>query len=192
MAEKICPPQVMTLVEHLRSTGTGQAKLDKITELGKVTKNLDDFLEMLPSNIPQVTLQKVYEFIKRAKDASDKAKGKGSTVTETRNESQSSIPEHTVLVESKAPVLKPEGSNQAKQLGADVEVPKKDAPEEGEGSDDNGESSEVADVNADEAKDVISRMRSTDKLQHIADNDKRKTVKEAAEARLTELKGESE
>lgn len=216
MAEaKVCPPQVLALVDHLRSTGTGQSKLDKITELGKVTKNLDEFLSMLPSNVPPATLSKVDEYLGKVvcekeekvsgeklqeswlatekgkalqrshKQAAAKAQGKGATTTETRSEYQSSIPEHTILQENKNPVLKPEGG-QSKQLGADVEVPsEKKLTEDDE--EDLTETSEVSDVNADEAKDKISRMTSKKKLQHIANNDTRKTVKEAAELRLMEI-----
>lgn len=222
MAEtKVCPPQVLALVEHLRSTGTGQAKLDKITELGKLTNSLDEFLSMLPANVPPQTLTKVDEYIgktitekeekatgkkgpeawlttergkgllNRHKEAAAKAEGKGATVTQTRDQNQSSIPELTVITESKSPVLKPEGSNQAKQLGADVEVPADSVPGN-EGSEDESEGaeaekSEVADKNVEEAKDAISRMRSKPKLQGIAAHDTRKTVKEAAELRLMEL-----
>jgi hypothetical protein len=47
--------------------------------------------------------------------------------------------------------------------------------------------SEVADLGADEAVDSISRFRSREKLQAIADSDKRKSVQEAARKRLEEL-----
>jgi hypothetical protein len=224
---RVCPPQVLDLVDHLRSTGTGQAKLDRMTELGKTTKNLDEFLSMLPANIPLITMGKVDEYLgkiivekeekvtgkklkegwlntergkalqKKHREAAKKAEGTGETKTETRSEYQSSLPEYNVLQESKAPVLKPEGSNQTKQLGADVEVPSKSVPESpeegttrGEGSEDDAAQSDVADMNADEAKDSISRMRSKEKLQNICETDKRKSVKEAAEARIKEIDGE--
>lgn len=226
---KVCPPQVLDLVDHLRTTGTGQAKLDRITELGKVTKDLDEFLSMLPNNIPALTLQKVDEYIgkivaekqekvsgkklkeawlltkkgkalqKRAKEDADRAEGKGDTVVQTRDESQSSIPEKTVLVESKAPVLKPEGSAHSKQLGADVEVPADSVPKSPEDEEatsraagDEEDKSEVADMNVDEAKDAVSRMRSREKLQNISRTDKRKGVKDAVEQRLQELEGNEE
>jgi hypothetical protein len=47
----------------------------------------------------------------------------------------------------------------------------------------------VSSLNAPEAKDHISRMRSADALQKIIDNDERVTVKDAARQRLTEIGG---
>lgn len=47
--------------------------------------------------------------------------------------------------------------------------------------------SPVSDTNADEAIESIGRMRSKDRLQHVIDNDKRSTVKEAAQKRLEAL-----
>lgn len=221
---KECPPQVLDLVSHLRETGTGNAKLERITELGKTTKDLNEFLSMLPNNIPAPTMNKVDEYLgkavvekeekasgkkikegwlatekgqnllKRHKETKAKAEGKGETTVQTRSESQSSIPEHTVIQESKAPQLRAEGSNQSKQLGADVEVPTDSVPESGEeGSEGSGEASsknEVADMNVGDAKDRISRMRSKPKLQAIVDSEERSSVKEAAEKRLNELEGD--
>jgi hypothetical protein len=47
--------------------------------------------------------------------------------------------------------------------------------------------SPLADANADEAIDRISRMRSPEKLQEVIDTDPRVTVQEAARRRLAEL-----
>lgn len=51
------------------------------------------------------------------------------------------------------------------------------------------EDSPVGDQTAEEAKDHISRMRSSEKLQDVIDNDPRVTVVEAARKRLDELSG---
>lgn len=48
--------------------------------------------------------------------------------------------------------------------------------------------SPVADLNADEAKDKISRMTSEDKLKSIESHDPRTTVQKAAQDRLAGLK----
>lgn len=216
---KVCMPAVVSLVAHLKTTGTGQAKLDKLTELGKICSSLDQFLEMAPNNVPAITMGKIDEYItsqvsdseltpeKKAKKVADswgntvrgkslkdkavvaakKEDGKveeGETTTETRSSTQSSIPDHTVLIENKAPVLK-EGNKDAKKLGADVEV-SAEGNIEGE-EDTTPDASEVANLNAGDATDKISRMQSQEKLQHIVDTDTRKTVKEAATKRLEEL-----
>lgn len=219
---KVCMPAVTALVAHLKTTGTGQAKLDKLTELGKICSSLDQFLEMAPNNVPAITMGKIDEYITsqvsdseltpekkakkvadswgntvRGKSLKDKAivaakkeaeepakPGEGLPVTETRSSTQSSIPDHTVLIENKAPVLK-EGNKDAKKLGADVEV---DAEGDIEGEEDSTpDASEVANLNVGDATDKISRMQSQEKLQHIVDTDTRKTVKEAATKRLEEL-----
>ena len=221
----VCPPQVTDLVEHLKATGTGQSKLDKITELGKVTKNLEEFLVMLPNNVPPATLEKIDDYLgkvvsgttdkdkeasptpskelkdgwlatekgkvllKKSKQAAAKGKGKpGETTTETRDESQSSITEQTILQENKNPVLQRAGDSHSKQLGADVEVPVDGG---GDGTD-SEEKSEVADLNVSDARDAISRMRSKDKLEHIVLTDKRKSVQDAAEARIKEMESGGE
>jgi hypothetical protein len=51
--------------------------------------------------------------------------------------------------------------------------------------------SPVHDLSADDAKDHIGRMRSSEKLGHVVDFDSRVTVREAAVARLSELQGEA-
>jgi hypothetical protein len=52
---------------------------------------------------------------------------------------------------------------------------------------DANEKSDVADLNVTDATDAISRMRSKEKLQAIADTDKRSTVQQAAKDRLAAL-----
>jgi hypothetical protein len=54
-------------------------------------------------------------------------------------------------------------------------------------SEDEEEGSPVCDIPAHEAIEKIKRMRTIDKLHHIADTDARITVAEAAKARLEEL-----
>jgi hypothetical protein len=49
------------------------------------------------------------------------------------------------------------------------------------------EESPVSDSNADEAVETVGRMRSQDRLRHIAETDKRASVKAAAQKRLSEL-----
>ena len=49
------------------------------------------------------------------------------------------------------------------------------------------EESPVSDTNAADAIEAIGRMTSKEKLQHIADNDPRVTVKDAAKKRLAAL-----
>lgn len=138
------------------------------------------------------------EIAARQKEAAQRQEegksSEGGSHTEVRSTTQSSVPDHTVLVESRAPVLK-EGNKPPQKLGAEVKVPEGESPDDAVDEGDQGEeeeTSEVSDMNADEAKDAISRMRSTDKLQHIAENDKRKTVQEAAQKRLDELKNGGE
>ena len=52
---------------------------------------------------------------------------------------------------------------------------------------DDDDDSPVSDTNADEAIATVQKMRSRDRLQHVADNDKRKSVQDAARKRLVEL-----
>lgn len=217
---KPCLPAVTDLVEYLRRSGTGQYKLDKLTELGRCVNSLDEFLEMAPNNVPAATMQKVDEYLgkqvappetkgkkpadswantqrgkmikARAQEAHEKQTDPEAAAArvETRDNQQSSIPDHTILVESRAPVLKA-GEKDAKPVGADVRIPEGDSPkdnDDAEGSEE--DQSEVADMNADEAKDAISRMRSKDKLENIVLTDKRKTVQDAAQKRLDELGAE--
>lgn len=51
------------------------------------------------------------------------------------------------------------------------------------------ETSDVAGMNADDAIEAVGRMTSKDKLQRIATNDSRSTVREAARKRLESLGG---
>jgi hypothetical protein len=71
------------------------------------------------------------------------------------------------------------------QVADDVKAdkPSDDEGDEGEGDDE----SPVHDIPANEAIDKISRMRTKERLEHIANNDQRPTVKAAAEKRLGEI-----
>lgn len=205
----VCPPQVTELVAHLKSTGTGQAKLDKLTELGGLTKNLDEFLKMCPANVPAATMKKIEDYIaqqvvtpeakkamkedwaktEKGKEIKDKFKKRAEGGIESRSQDQSSIPEYTIIQQNKAPVLQEAGSSQSKQLGSDVIPDDSDEDdEEGEeGTEGTEAKSPLADLPADEAKDKISRMTSIPRLEATAANDKRVTVQEAAQKRLDEL-----
>lgn len=57
----------------------------------------------------------------------------------------------------------------------------------GASPDGGADESPLSDTNADEAIEAVGRMRSRDRLQHVVDNDKRATVKAAAQKRLDEL-----
>lgn len=72
-----------------------------------------------------------------------------------------------------------------------VEGPALEDEDEGKAGvvEDDGEPSEVAGMNASEAIDTISRMRSEKHLTHILATDKRKSVQEAARDRLNALSG---
>lgn len=74
-------------------------------------------------------------------------------------------------------------SDSGRELGGGVE---QDKPNVAGGKEEGGEDP-VGDMSADEAKDKISRMMSTDKLEQIVVNDKRVSVQKAAQARLDEL-----
>lgn len=190
------PPQIKELVDHLRSTGTGQSKLDKITALGMEARSGEEFIDSVRLNVPPGTWVKVQEYLASiGADVKDPAAGLTSAkedagMVSSRSENQSSIPEVTLTHPGRAvtlgEVVAP-GVVKARQLGADRVVA---GAEEGkvEGDDEGkDEKSELADMNADEAKDAISRMRSKEKLGHIAANDSRSTVKQAAQKRLEEL-----
>jgi hypothetical protein len=78
-----------------------------------------------------------------------------------------------------------EYNEQEEQAKAAKKGGKQATDEAGEGDD--ADTSPVSGDNVSEAVDQIARMRSKDKLQAIADNDDRVTVKDAAKARLQEL-----
>lgn len=61
------------------------------------------------------------------------------------------------------------------------------APQRQSDQDEGNDESPVADENAPDAIDRISRMRSKDRLQEIADTDPRVSVQEAAKKRLEEM-----
>jgi hypothetical protein len=81
---------------------------------------------------------------------------------------------HTRIIEELGPA---DDSEESEEIADDESAPEEDAV------------SPVANLNADEAKDTISRMHSRNKLQEIAATDKRVTVSEAAQKRLTEIGG---
>lgn len=62
-----------------------------------------------------------------------------------------------------------------------------DAAERLDAGDIHTTASELANVSAADAINAISRMRSVDRLTHIADNDKRVSVRDAAQKRLAAL-----
>ena len=178
--QKVCPPQVTVLVEHLKSTGTGSEKLDNLIKLGQqFSHDLDEFLEALPSSVPLATIAKIDDFICRHPGWADTQKAKG--LRKIKDDQQKAL-QRAEQAAMKPPVktepVKDEEENEQEE--------EKTEGSETEGADD--EVSEVSTLNATEAKDAISRMRSVEKLQHIVANDERKTVKEAAEFRLEELK----
>ncbi len=76
-----------------------------------------------------------------------------------------------------APIIEESGTRRGRKAKA--------APAEGEESD--ADTSPLSEENATDAIDHISRMRSRERLQQIAANDKRDTVKAAAQKRLGEL-----
>lgn len=191
------PPQVTNLVNHLKSTGTGQAKLDKLSELGKVAKDGEEFLASAKLMMPPGTWAKIETYLSEQEgELTTAPENKGRV--ESKDDSQSSIPERTVLLENRSVQLKQPGpGNVVRQLGADTIVdPKTDplgkdggdsAKGEGLGSDKEEGSSPVADQNATDAKAAVGRMTSKDKLEKVVMFDDRKTVQEAAQARLDEL-----
>lgn len=72
-------------------------------------------------------------------------------------------------------------------LGAPEADDEAQSPAGGQPGGAEAEESPVSDTNADEAVEAVGRMRSREKLQHVIDNDKRASVKAAAQQRLTEL-----
>lgn len=80
------------------------------------------------------------------------------------------------------------------QMEEDAKAAKKGKGKAGAAATDEGEEEEtgvdpVKTMNATEAVDAVSRMRSPEKLQQVIDNDQRASVKDAASKRLAELKG---
>lgn len=168
MAEtaKKCPPQVQDLIVHLRSTGTGEGKLKTLENLGKNTDSLNEFIAFLPQNIPLETMKKVDAYL--LKVSTDKA-GTTSKVRESWTQTDRAKALLKAHKESTAQALEDSTVDDSKAVV------------------DTDEASEVSSMNADEAIDAISRMRSVEKLQNISSTDKRKTVKEAADNRIKEL-----
>lgn len=192
------PPEITKLVDHLRSTGTGEAKLAKIMELGKVAKDGAEFLASVKMVVPLGTWSKIESYLaKEGGDANFVTAPEKMGRVESRSETQSSIPENTVVLENRASQLRVPGTTITRQLGADVIVDHKTDPlneggkkedDEDEGKKTEDERSPVADQSAEEAIDSIGRMKSVPKLEHIALADQRVTVQKAAQTRLEDLK----
>lgn len=187
------PNEIKELIDHLRASGTGQSKLDKITAVALKARNADEFLNSVRLNVPPGTWVKVQQFLsERGVDVDSIVTAKEAEgEISSRSEMQSSIPEITFTRQREAAtigeVVAP-GVVKARQDGADRVLTDQAKGEAGGEGGDDGEQSELASLNANEAKDAISRMRSKEKLQHIANTDGRSTVKEAAQKRLEELK----
>lgn len=190
------PPEITKLVDHLRSTGTGEAKLAKIMELGKVAKDGAEFLASVKMVVPLGTWSKIESYLaKEGGDANFVTAPEKMGRVESRSETQSSIPENTVVLENRASQLRVPGTTMTRQLGADVIVDPKTDPlneenQEGDEAAKTDERSPVADQSAEEAIDSIGRMKSVPKLEHIALADQRVTVQKAAQTRLDELKAD--
>jgi hypothetical protein len=60
---KPCPPQVLELVEHLRHSGTGEAKLKKLVEIGSTSSGAEEFLAEADKVLSPVTMAKVRAYI---------------------------------------------------------------------------------------------------------------------------------
>ena len=75
MAKKECNPAVVELVEYLKSTGTGQAKLSLLTELGyEAFESEKEYLAAVKAALPAGTFAKVAAFIESRKPVAPGAK----------------------------------------------------------------------------------------------------------------------
>ena len=57
------PESLQKLVDHLKLSGTGQAKIDKITDIAINSDSKETFLTTLKEEIQPVTLKKITDFL---------------------------------------------------------------------------------------------------------------------------------
>jgi hypothetical protein len=183
------PESVKKLIDHLRSTGTGKSKLAHLETIAFASKDGDEFLASAQLAMPAVTWGKIQTYLAEHEGVQMKSPKEVAGRVESRDENQSSLPELTFNDERKAPQLREPGTTKTRQLGGDrvVAEPQGDKAKGDEGQAGDEAESEVADLPADEAKDKISRMTSTEKLEAIVVAEKRVTVSKAAQDRLDEL-----
>lgn len=58
-------PLATSLIEHLRASGTGQSKLDRLAALVTASTSPEDFVTKAATVVGEVTLKKIGQFLKQ-------------------------------------------------------------------------------------------------------------------------------
>jgi len=154
--------EVRQLINYLRSTGTGENKLTAISALACECQNITEFMSRLDSVAGAATVDKAKKFFEQLPKVKEalKAPIKQQQTTTTKTTVETNVVTH--------PLKEPAKGDKA--------------------ATEDDEPSEVADLNVNDAKEAIARMRSVDKLTHISTSDTRASIQKAATDRLDELK----
>lgn len=165
-ASKKPDPRIGDLLEYLKSTGTGQGKLDALNELAKDCDSREEFLARAAKAVPEGTMEKIATFYSDNKEP--------PRVTTMQPAASGPNP---------PAVIQPARSS-TEMANQKVNVGDKGDKAGATGQEGDQPESPVADKNADEAISSIAAMRSKEKLQEIVSHDTRVTVRKAAEDRL--------
>ncbi len=60
---KQLPPPVREMIEHLRTTGTGESKLQTIAEVALASEDGKEFLLAVKEVVPELTFEKIQDYI---------------------------------------------------------------------------------------------------------------------------------
>lgn len=63
MAASKCRPEVLELIEHLKASGTGKAKLVALEKLGCECPDAKEFLERAKKVVPEGTMKKIMAYV---------------------------------------------------------------------------------------------------------------------------------
>lgn len=164
------PTPVQELVLFLKDSGTGQAKLYRIADLGRISKNAKEFIAAVEASVPPGTWKKVKEFV------DSKNPNKQDKVAKIAAPAKNH-PLKTLFVEE----------------DDEDEIVGLSTPEDSEASqgvqDQDTDTSPLLQFSVPEAVELIKEMEDVDKLETIILTDSRKGVIHAATERLKKLGG---
>lgn len=183
---------VKELIRHLRSTGTGEAKLEQLLKLGHSCGCLDDFVAEAEKVVPPGTMTKINKWIGDQAYIHVTSVTQGTTVDPKSNASHWHKTKRGPTLASK---VHADRNRLREEEGLEPlpepQIPGAVEPDDGEEIETepevNPEPSDVSDLNADQAKATVLGLTQKGNLLRIVETDTRKTVREAAEKRLLEL-----
>lgn len=111
MAKKLpkqLPPPVRELIDHLRTTGTGETKLQAIAEVALATNDGKEFLLAVKEVVPELTFEKIQDYVdSRHKNSAE------TIVTAEELEEVTTSPSEKTEDEKAAETLPTKGMNAA-------------------------------------------------------------------------------